>query len=311
VAVVLQVLITGLAAGAGYGLVAIAFSFIYRLTGVIHFALGELIGLAVFVTLYAAAGTGPVTATNVSGGRYVLAILAGLGVTVVGGVLVYALAVRPFTRRGMVLGWIGATVAVAFAVRGYLAAAFERPAYVFPDPIPFHSLGHGGVLRLGGGVSVPIRSFFVIAVGVGLAALAAWILERTRAGHALRAIAEEPAGARVVGLPVERFLALAFASAGALAALAAIVEAPAAAVSVNTGSLLGVKGLVAALLARFGSPWRALAAGLGIGVVESTVTSLHIGALRLGPAYRDWIPLALVLVLVATVRIGRAEPDAE
>jgi len=80
VAVVLQVLIAGLAAGAGYGLVAISFSLIYRLTGVIHFALGELIGLAVFVTLYAAAGTGPVTATNVSGGRYVLAILAGLAV---------------------------------------------------------------------------------------------------------------------------------------------------------------------------------------------------------------------------------------
>src|SRR2546421_82110 len=154
VAVFLQVLITGLAAGAGYGLVAIAFSLIYRLTGVVHFALGELIGLAVFVTLYAAAGTVPVSATNVSGGRYVLAILAGLAVTVAGGVVVYLLAVRPFTRRGLVLGWIGATTAVAFAVHGYLAAAFTRPAYVFPDPIPFHRFGHAGVLQLGGGVSV-------------------------------------------------------------------------------------------------------------------------------------------------------------
>ena len=310
-AVVLQVLITGLAAGAGYGLVAIAFSLIYRLTGVVHFALGELIGLAVFVTLYAAAGTGPVTATNVSGGRYVLAILAGLAVTVAGGVAVYLLAVRPFTRRGLVLGWIGATVAVAFAVHGYLAAAFVRPAYVFPDPIPFHRIGHAGVVQLGGGVSVSVRSFFVIAVGLALAAGAAWILGRTRVGHALQAIAEEPMGARAVGLPIDRFLAGAFAAAGALAALAAIVQAPAATVSVQTGSFLAVKGLVAALLARFGSPWRALAAGLGLGVVEAGVTSLHIGALRLGPAYRDWIPLALVLVVVAMIRVGRVEPDAE
>jgi branched-chain amino acid transport system permease protein len=311
VAVVLQVLITGLAAGAGYGLVAIAFSLIYRLTGVVHFALGELIGLAVFVTLYAAAGTGPVTATNVSGARYVLAILAGLAVTVASGVLVYLLAVRPFTRRAAVLGWIGGTTAVAFAVHGYLAAAFTRPAYVFPDPIPFQRLGHAGVLQLGGGVSVSIRSFYVIAVGLALAWLAAWVLGRTRVGHALQAIAEEPAGARAVGLPVERLRTAAFAAAGAIAAVAAIVEAPAAPVSAQTGSFLAVKGLVAALLVRFGSPWRALAAGLGVGVVEAGVASLHIGALRLGPAYRDWIPLALFVLFVALVRTARVDPDVE
>jgi branched-subunit amino acid ABC-type transport system permease component len=210
-----------------------------------------------------------------------------------------------------VLGWIGATVAVAFAVRGYIAAVFERPAYVFPDPIPFHSLPNDGVLQLGGGVSVQVRAFFVIAVGVLLAAGASWVLNRTGVGHALQAIAEEPAGARSSGLPVERLLAGAFAAAGALAAIAAIIEAPTAAVDVNTGSLLAVKGLVAALLARFGSPWRALAAGLGIGVVEAGVASLHIGALRLGPAYQNWVPLALVLVVMAFVRIGRAEADAE
>ncbi|MFN2545595.1 MAG: hypothetical protein ABR600_13650 [Actinomycetota bacterium] len=310
-AVVLQVLITGLAAGAGYGLAAIAFSLIYRLTGVIHFALGELVSLAVFVTLFAAAGTGPVTATNVSVGRFTLAALAGLAVTVAAGLLMYLLAVRPFTRRGLVLGWIGATVAVAFAVRGYLAAAFERPAYVFPDPIPFHRLGHEGVLRLGGGVSVQIRAFFVIAVGVGLAALAAWVLGRTEVGRGLQAVAEEPVGARAAGLPVERLLAGAFAAAGLLAALAAIVQAPAAAVTVDTGSLLALKGLAAALLARFGSPWRALAAGLGLGVVELGVSSFHLGAVRLGPEYRDWVPLALVLALMAVVRMGRAAPDVE
>lgn len=310
-AVVLQVLITGLAAGAGYGLVAIAFSLIYRLTGVIHFALGELVSLAVFVTLYAAAGTGPVTVTNVGGWRYAGAVIAGLAVAVAAGLAVYLLAVRPFTRRGLVLGWIGATVAVAFAVRGYLAAAFERPQYVFPDPIPFHRLAHDGVVRLGAGVTVPVRAFFVIAVGIGLAAGAAWVLGRTDVGRALQAIADERLGASAVGLPVERLLAGAFAGAGLLAAIAAIVEAPSAAVSVGTGSLLALKGLAAALVAGFGSPWRSLGAGLALGVVELGVASLHVGGLRLGPAYRDWVPLALVLAVMAVVRLGRIAPEVE
>ena len=57
----LQVIVTGLAAGGVYGLVAVGYSVIYRLTGIVHFAYGELIALGVFVTLLVAAGTGPVT----------------------------------------------------------------------------------------------------------------------------------------------------------------------------------------------------------------------------------------------------------
>jgi branched-chain amino acid transport system permease protein len=311
VAIVLQVLISGLAAGAGYGLVAISFSVIYRLTGVVHFALGELIGLSVFVTLYLATGTRPVTTTNVSGGRYALAILGGLAVAIVGGLVAYFLAVRPFLRRGNLLGWIGALVALGFAVRGFLAATFERSAYVFSEPIPFHSLGDGGVLSLGGGVSVPYRAFFVIAVGVALAAAASRLLARTGLGIALQGLAQEPLGARVVGLPVDRLLAGTFAAAGGLAAIAAIVQAPGAPVTVDTGSLLALKGLAAALLARFGSPWRALAAGLGIGVLEYAVSSLHIGSLRLGAEYRDWLPLAVVLAAMGLLRLRRGEAELE
>ena len=56
-----QVLFTGLSAGGVYGLVAIGHSLIYRLTGIVHFALGDLIGLGAFVTLLVAAGTAPLT----------------------------------------------------------------------------------------------------------------------------------------------------------------------------------------------------------------------------------------------------------
>jgi branched-chain amino acid transport system permease protein len=241
----------------------------------------------------------------------VFAILAGLAITIVGGLAAYVVAVRPFIRRGMILGWIGALVAMTFAIRGYLAAAFERGTYVFPEALPFHRLGTDGSLSLGGGVSVPYRAFFVIAVGVILAAAARWLLERTNVGLALQALAQERLGARAVGLPVERLLAGTFAFAGGLAALAAILEAPAAPVSVDTGSLLALKGLAAALLAGFGSPWRALGAGFGLGILEYAVSTLHIGPVRLGPEYREWIPIAVVLAVLAIVRLRSTETALE
>jgi branched-chain amino acid transport system permease protein len=311
VALVLQVLVTGLAAGAGYGLIAIGYALLYRLTGVILFALGELVGLAVLVTLALAAGTGEVSRTNVAAGRYVAAVLIGLVLATASGAAVYRLAVRPFLRRLSPLAWIGGMVAVAFALRGLLEATFRRQSYVFPDVIPFNKLGHGGVLSLGSGVTVQVRTFFVIATGLVLAWAAGRVLEQTMTGRALQAIATEPLGAALIGLPVERLLGLAFGLAGALAALAAVVQAPAAPVTPDTGALLGLKGLVAAVVAGFGSPWKAFAAGLGVGVLETTVTSLHVGGLRLGPAYRDIVPLALAVAVIAIGRLHAAAEDVD
>jgi branched-chain amino acid transport system permease protein len=305
----LQIVVSGLAAGGVYGVVAIAYTLIYRLTGVVHFALGELIALAVFVTLLVAAGTGPVTQTSVGGGRFALALLVGLGVCVVAGAATYALAIKPYLDRGSTIGWVAVTVAIAFAIRAVLAAAFERPSYVFPDPFPFRDAGRGGVISIAG-ASIQVRSFFVLALAVVLAVVATWILERTRTGRGLQAIASDQEGAHVVGIPVDRLVAGAFGVAGGLAAIAAIAAAPSAPFDVDTGTLLGVKGLVAAVLVRFVSPWSAFAAGIGLGLVESGIASADISGVRLGVEYREVIPIALALLVVA-LQGRRREPELE
>jgi branched-chain amino acid transport system permease protein len=304
VSLIVQVVVTGLAAGAVYGLVAVGTSLAYRLTGVVPFALGDMVGLSVLATLAVAGGTGPVTATNVPGWRYALGLVAGVGVAVAAGLLLYALAVRPFLRRRSTIGWVGAMVAAAFAVHGFLAAAFVRESYVFPDLLPFDRIGRGGAISVGGGATVQARSFLVIAVGVVLAAGAAAVLGRSRQGRALQAVAMDLDAADAVGLPVDRLLALAFAGTGAVAALAAVVAAPGTPVNADTGALIGLKGLAASLLAGFGSPWRSFAAGLVVGLVESAVATLHIGGFRLGPAWRDVTPL-LIAVGAAVLSGGR------
>ena len=297
-ALAFQVLVTGAAAGAVYGLVAVGHSLVYRLTGVVNFALGDLVALGVFATLLVAAGTGPVTQTGSGGGRFLLALAVGLVVCTAASIASYLFAVEPFVTRGSTAGWVAATLAVAFALNALIAVFFTRASYVVPDPLPFRRIGSAGFFGVGD-VQVQARAFFVLGVGVALAAAASLTLTRTRFGRGLQAIAADADAARIVGVPVERMVAAAFGLAGALAALAAIAAAPSGAFDTQTGLLLGLKGLVAALLVRFGSPWRAFAAGVALGVAEAAIAGLTVAGYELGPQYREVLPLAAVLLFVA------------
>jgi branched-chain amino acid transport system permease protein len=293
-----QVLVSGLAAGGVYGLFAAGHSLIYRLTGIVHFAFGDLVGLGVFATLLVLAGTAPVTQSTAHEPRFLGALLVGLVVCVTAGIGTYVGLVQPYIRRGSTIGWVAGTAAVAFSIRAAIGATFQRSSYVFPDPLPFHGVGRSGFVRVAG-AQVQARAFFVIGLAVAIALAAAWFLDRSRSGRALRAVADDAEGARFVGVPVEWLVALAFGAVGALAMLVAVAAAPGEAVGASTGTLLGLKGLVAALAVRFGPPLRAFAAGLVLGVVEAGIANIHLGGWQLGPAYREVLPLAFVLLLIS------------
>jgi branched-chain amino acid transport system permease protein len=239
-----------------------------------------------------------VTQTSVPTARFLVALVVGVVVCLVAGVGGYLYAVQPFLQRGSTLGWVGGTLALAFAIHAALESYFPRSGYVFPDPIPFRRLGEAGYVTVGD-ASFQVRTIYVAGTALALAALAAWAINSTRSGRGLQAIASDREGALVVGVPVERLVALAFGLAGGVAALAAITAAPSATVSADTGTLLGVKGLAAALVVRFGPAWLAFAAGVAFGLVEAGIANVSIGALELGPAYSTAIPLALVLLLLA------------
>jgi branched-chain amino acid transport system permease protein len=292
----LQIVVSGLAAGGVYGLFALAHAVVYRLTGVVDFAFGDLVALGVFATLVVAAGTGPASQTSVGGARFLLALAVGLAVCVAAGAGTYVAAVQPYVARGWTVGWVAATVALAFAIRALLDVF--APTQVFPDPLPFDEIGRGGVVTIAG-ASVQVRSFFVLAVTLALAAATTALLARSRVGKGLRAIADDPAAARAIGVPVDRLLTLAFALAGAVAALGVIAAAPSAPFEVDTGALLGVKGLVAALAVRFGPPWQAVAAGLGLGLAEAVLANGELGGHGLASGWSQVLPIAAVLALLA------------
>lgn len=305
----LQIVLSGLAAGSVYGLLAVGHTLVYRLTGIVHFALGDLVGLGVFTALLITAGRGPVTQASASSWRFALALVVGVVLTAAVSSGTFTAFIQPHLQRRSTVGWVAASVAIAFAIQELLRVVFIRPAYVFPDPFPFHDAGNDGIVSVAG-ATFQLRSVFVIALGLALARAVTVIVDRTRFGRGLQAISQDADGARLVGIPVERFVARAFALVGAFAVLIAVAAAPSGPFSVTSGSLFGLKGLVAALLVGFSQPLRAFAAGLGLGVVEAAIASGEIGGHGIGPSWREVIPLAFALLLLAS-RSRRQAPEAE
>jgi branched-chain amino acid transport system permease protein len=305
----LQILLSGLAAGSVYGLLAVGHTVIYQLTGIVHFALGDLVGLGVFAALAVTAGTAPVTQASASNWRFALALVVGIAVTAALSSASYSEIIHPFVARRSTIGWVAASVAIAFAIQAFLRVFFIRPAYVFPDPLPVHRIGNDGIVSVAG-ATFPVRSLFVIALGLALARAATVLVRRTRFGRSLQAISQDPEGARLVGIPLEQHVSRAFALVGALAVVIAIAAAPSGPFSVTTGSLLGVKGLVAALVVGFSQPVWAFAAGLALGVVESAIASGEISGHGIGPAWREVIPIGLALLALAAAS-GRRPAEVE
>lgn len=285
--VALQAIVTGLAQGAVYGLVALGFTLCYRLVRVLDFAHGDLIVGATFVSVLATVGTTPVLKTpSIPLGitQVLVALLVGGAL----GALLYLVAVRPFRTE---LGWVAATVTAGLLVREAVAHVFTREAYAVADPLRLPTR----LVALPGGGRLPLRLFAVLAIGVAVGVAVEVGLVRSRLGKAMRAVADDRDAAALMGIATDRVVLLAFAVAGVLAGVAGVLAAPAGPVTVSSGVVLGLKGVAAALVGRLGSLRGALLGGLGLGVVEA----LAVSWTALGPAYRDVLALSVLVVVLA------------
>ena len=315
----LEVLVAGLAAAAVYALVGIGFALIYRMSGVLNFAHGELVSTAIFAFLLVVGGGADVVASNAGGGL----LWIGAAVAIAGAIAVaiglQRFAVAPFVARGSALGWIAATAATGLLVRSLIAFKFPGEGYTVPEIIPVRGIGRGGVVDLVGGGVLQLRDLAVLAVAVLLAVAFDRWLALGRTGRALRAAADSPDAARLMGISPERMMFLAFTIAGVLAAVSGLLLAPARPVSIQLGVIIGLQGVAAAVLGGLGSARGALLAGLAIGVGESLLSSASIpgvalGAVRVpqvGPfgGLHDIAALALLVLVLVLIpgRLGAAD----
>ena len=290
-----------------YGLVGLGFSLLWSLTRVLAFAHGDLVVGSVLLAVLAVIGTTPVAISPDvvhSVALVLLTLILGIALSVAS----YVVAVRPFLNRRHhgedLMGWVAGGVTAGLVIRTSLGVALPAAAYAVPDPLHLNDLTSSSVVGLPGGGTVAVRVFPVLAVAVVVAVLADRALLLSRTGRAIRSVAEDPDAAAMCGVAVERTLVVAFAAAGLLAAIAALLYAPSGSIGVDRGVVLGLDGAAAALLGRLGAPRDAVIGGVVLGVLQQLAQVTP----QLGAAWSELLPLAVLVVVLAVRPAGLLAP---
>jgi branched-chain amino acid transport system permease protein len=277
----MQQIVSGLASGGIYALLALALVIIHRSTGVINFAQGEMATLSTYIAWS--------LVTN-RGWGYWFAFAATLLISFGGGVGIHRVVIRP-VERGSVLRIVIVTIGLLVAINGFVVWQWGGAPKQLRSPF-------GNATYDLGGVVVAAHDIGAILVALGIVALL-WALFRfTKVGLALRAAAVNPEEARLVGVRVSWMLALGWGLAATLGAVAGLLTAPTFGLDPNMMAPVLIYAFAAAVLGGIDSPLGAVVGGLLLGVLLNMLSYLSQYGIF------DWfseelrLPMALLVILV-------------
>lgn len=287
-----QQIINGLVQGSVYALVALGYTMVYGILGLINFAHGEVVMVGAMVTLSA------LTTLLGMGAPIWLALpvslLLAMGICMALGYGIERIAYRPL-RHAPRLAPLITAIGVSIVLQNLAMMIWGREYHPFPqlfDNQPHHILG------------AIINDIQIIIIAVSLLMMAALmvIVHQTRMGRAMRAVAENQHAAQLMGVDVNRVISLTFMIGSALAAVAGLmVSANYGLAHYYMGFLLGLKAFTAAVLGGIGNLRGAMLGGLLLGLIESLGAG-YIGVMTggfMGSQYQDVFAfLVLIAVLV-------------
>lgn len=255
-----QQLFNGLVLGSIYALIALGYTMVYGIMGLINFAHGEVVMMGAMITL---------SLVNLLSGTHwpgpvilLLALLLALPLTSLLGWVIERVAYRPLRHAPRLAPLISA-IGMSIVLQNVAMLFWGRNYRSFPELIPntpFHLLG------------ATLTSTKVLIIGVAVVLMLALLalIERTRMGRAMRATAEKPEVAQLMGVNVNRMISLTFVLGSALAAVAGImVGLKDGQAHPTMGFIIGLKAFSAAVLGGIGNIPGALVGGLLLGLIES------------------------------------------
>ena len=275
-----QYIITGITLGAVYAIVALGFTIIFNVTGIINFAQGEFVMLGGMMGFWLLRTTGlPLP----------LALALAVVATALIGLSLERLAIRP-ARNAPMVSLIIITIGASILIRGVAGQVWGK------DAVPLPAFSGEESIRLLGAAIHP-QSLWVLGTALLVMVVLHLLLTYTMLGKALHACAINRRAASLMGIDAQTMSALSFLLAAGLGAIGGVVVAPMTMTSYSVGTMLGLKGFTAAAVGGFGSQLGAVIGGMLLGLVES------LGAGFIHSAYKDAIALA-VLFLALLVRAG-------
>ncbi len=270
-------LISGLAVGCIYALVAVGFSMIYRALGLVNFAQGEIMRLGAFIG-YSLLAVWPELPF------FIVLIIAPI-ITAAAGYAIERVAFRGAVRRGAdQIYLVLLTLGVGMVLSNGARLIWGANPVVYPTPLTHE------VYQVAG---YPLPAVYLY-IGITMFALLfglQWFFSKTWIGLAVRAAADDRQTASAMGISVGLASGVSFAVASATGALAGVLYAPITFASFDMG-VVGVKAFAAAIIGTLGSIPGAVIGGLIIGVGET------LGAQLISNSYMDSIAFAIMILVL-------------
>lgn len=254
----LQQVFAGVTSGAVYASLGVALVMIYRATGHLNFAQGELATLSTFIAF-----------TLVTlGVPYWLAMAATLAISFVGGAALWSYIVKPISTTSRAAP-IAALIGVLLIVNSAVGLIWGYDTQTYPSPF-------GKLALLSNRFLLPHEMGTLLVVFL-VAVLLQVFFHYTKLGLAMRACAENPNSSHLVGIPVNHMLAIGWGISTALGGLAGILVAPIVYLEPSMMGSVLIYGFAAALLGGISNPLGALAGGVIVGVAENLIGFYVIG----------------------------------
>ncbi|MGZ3183041.1 MAG: branched-chain amino acid ABC transporter permease [Telluria sp.] len=292
----IQQIINGLVLGSMYALVALGYTMVYGVLNLINFAHGDVLMIGAMVGLSIVQYLG-VHFPGMSGyAMLAIAILGAIPVCMVVNVIIERVAYRRL-RNAPRLAPLITAIGVSILLQTFAMMIWGR------SPIPFPQLLPSEPIAIGGAVISQTQILLLVLAAAAMGALV-FLVERTKMGRAMRATAENPRVAGLMGIDSNRVIVATFAIGAALAAVAGVMwGATYSSVQFAMGFLPGLKAFSAAVLGGIGNIYGAMIGGILLGLLESLGAG-YLGDLTggfLGSNYQD-IFAFVVLIAVLTVR---------
>jgi branched-chain amino acid transport system permease protein len=272
----LQLVISGIAQGCIYGLIALGFVLIYKATETVSFAQGELMMLGAF---------GGLVGMTMLGFPYWLAILSAVAAMAVFGVVLERAVIRPILGQPA-FSIVMLTIGIGYVARGVITMVPGIGTDTQALPVPYKD-----EIWNVAGLVLNVEHMVVIGATAVLCVLLFALFRYSKLGIAMQAASQNQLAAYYMGIPVQRLNGIAWGLAAAVAAVAGLLLAPITFVHANMG-FIGLKAFPAAVVGGFGSLPGAIVGGLIIGIVES------LSGFYLPDGFKDTAAYVVVLVML-------------